>query len=92
MRIDDSIYGDTIITISVGKTDADPDDVPKDMLPDYFAETQNGGIPVGYLVIFDGEERVAPNTYGSGARLFDFAAGGDFTKGLYFRNNYVEYS
>ena len=91
MRIDDSIYGDTIINISVGKTDADPDDVPKDMLPDYFAETQNGGIPVGYLVIFDGEERVAPNTYGSGARLFDFAAGGDFTKGLYFRNNYVEY-
>ena len=91
LRIDDSVYGDTLITISVGKASVDPDDVPKDILPDTFAETQNGGIPAGYLVIFDGEERVAPNTYGSGARMFDFASGGDFTKGLYFRNNYVEY-
>ena len=91
LRIDDSVYGDTIITISVGKASVDPDDVPKDILPDTFAETADGGIPAGYLVIFDGEERVAPNTYGSGARLFDFASGGDFTKGLYFRNNYVEF-
>ena len=91
LRLDDNIYGDTIYTVNIGKVNSNPDDVPADLLPDYFATTSNGGIPEGYLVIFDGEERVAPNTYGSGARMFDFGAGGDFTKGLYFRNNYVEY-
>ena len=91
LRLDDTIYGDSLWTISVGKVNIDPTDVPEDMLPDYFATTVNGGIPEGYLVVFDSEERVAPNTYSSGARLFDFGAGGDFTKGLYFRNNYVEY-
>ncbi len=92
LRLDDSIYGDTIITINVGKVNTNPNDVPKDILPDYLASAPNGGIPEGYLVIFgEGEERVAPNTYSSGARTFDFAAGGDFTKGLYFRDNYVEY-
>ncbi|MBR5061944.1 MAG: hypothetical protein IKX24_07360 [Prevotella sp.] len=91
LRLDDNIYGDTIYTVNIGKVNSNPDDVPADLLPDYFATTSNGGIPEGYLVIFDGEERVAPNTYGSGARMFDFSAGGDFTKGLYFRNNYVEY-
>ena len=91
LRLDDTIYGDSIWTISVGKVNLDPNDVPEDILPDYLATTVNGGIPEGYRVFFDSEERVAPNTYSSGARLFDFGAGGDFTKGLYFRNNYVEY-
>lgn len=91
LRLDDREFGDTIYTVNIGKVNTDPNDVPADLLPDYFATTANGGIPEGYLVIFDGEERMAPNTYGSGARLFDFGAGGDFTKGLYFRNNYVEY-
>ena len=91
LQLDESIYGDTIYTINVGKVNLDPNDVPKDILPDYFATTSNNGIPEGYVVIFGEETRVAPNSYGSGARLFDFAAGGDFTKGLYFRSDYVEY-
>ena len=91
LRLDDSIYGDSIWTINIGKVNLDPTDVPEDILPDYFASTPNNGIPEGYVVIFGEETRVAPNTYGSGSRLFDFAAGGDFTKGLYFRSDYVEY-
>ncbi len=91
MMLDETIYGDSTWTINVGKVSVDPNDVPAEILPDYFATTVNGGIPEGYRVFFDSEERVAPNTYSSGARLFDFGEGGDFTKGLYFRNNYVEY-
>ena len=91
LRLDDSIYGDSIWTINLGKVSQDPNDVPKDLLPDYFAATSNGGIPEGFLVVFGEEQRVAPNSYTSGARLFDFAAGGDFTKALYFRDQYVEY-
>ena len=91
LRLDDTIFGDTVFTINVGKVVIDPSDVPADLLPDYFAETSNNGIPEGYLVVFGEELRTWPNSYGSGARLFDFAAGGDFTKGLYFRSDYVEY-
>ena len=91
MRLSDEIFGDTIYTINVGKVTYDPNDVPADLLPDYFAQTSNGGIPEGYTVIFGQEVRDYPNTYGSGSRLFDFGAGGDFTKGLYFREGYVEY-
>ena len=92
LRLDDSIYGDTIYTINVGKVEFDPNDVPEDLLPaTCFANASNGGIPEGFVVIFGEETRVAPNTYGSGSRLFDFGAGGDFTKGLYFRSDYVEY-
>lgn len=91
MRLDDAIFGDTLYTINVGKVVVDPTDVPADLLPDYFAECQNGSIPEGYTVIFGEEVRTWPNTYSSGSRLFDFAAGGDFTKGLYFRSDYVEY-
>jgi hypothetical protein len=91
LRLDDSIFGDSIWTINVGKVNLDPNDVPEDILPDYFASTSNNGIPEGYLVIFGEETRLAPTTYSSGARLFDFAAGGDFTKALYFRSDYVEY-
>ena len=91
LRLDDSIFGDSIWTINVGKVNLDPNDVPEDILPDYFATTSNGGIPEGYLVIFGEETRLAPSTYSSGSRLFDFGAGGDFTKGLYFRSDYVEY-
>ena len=91
LRLDDSIYGDTIYTINVGKVNADPNDVPQDILPDYFATCNNNSIPEGYLVIFGEETRLAPDVFSSGARLFDFASGGDFTKALYFRSDYVEY-
>ena len=89
--IDETDFTEFYFTLSVGKVETDPNDVPKDMIPDYLAQTSNGAIPEGYLVRFGEEDRMYPNTYGSGPRLFDFAAGGDFTKGLYFREGYVEY-
>mgnify|MGYP003311276030 CR=1 FL=1 len=66
-----------------------------DVIPDYFAETAENNIPKGYLVYYgpDGETPRSSEGggYGSGARLFNFGAGGDFTKGLYFREGRVEY-
>ena len=91
MRLDDSIYGDTIYTINVGKVNIDPNDVPADLLPDYFAEAGAGTIPEGWFVMFGQEERPSLSTNGSGPRMMDFGAGGDFTKGLYFREGYAEY-
>ena len=91
MRLDDSIYGDSIYTINVGKVNADPTDVPADLLPDYFAAAGSGTIPEGWYVMFGQEERPSQTSYGSGSRMFDFASGGDFTKGLYFREGYAEY-
>ena len=75
----------------IGKVEVDPNDVPYDVIPDYFATTNAGGIPEGYFVLFNEEERYAGESYGSGPRMFDFAEGGDFTKGLYYREGYVEY-
>ena len=91
--IDDGHYTTYEYTISVGKIDVDPNDVPKDILStEPFANTAAGGIPEGYLVVFNGEERTADaGTYGSGPRMFDFGEGGDFVKGLYFREGRVDY-
>ena len=91
MRLDDTVFGDSTFVVNVGKAEYDPDDVPAEMLPDYFAATNSNNIPEGYIVDFNGEQRLAGSGYGSGPRMFDFAAGGDFTKGLYFREGYVEY-
>ncbi len=91
-RLADEIFGDTAFVVSIGKVEYDPNDVPEELIPaEYFANCSNGGIPEGFAVYFGEEIRVAPNTFGSGSRLFDFAAGGDFTKGLYFRDKYTEY-
>lgn len=91
-RLSDDQFGDTIYTVSVGKVNLDPNDQPYDVLAETaFAETAAGGIPVGFTVDFNGEIRTAENSYGSGPRMFDFADGGDFTKGLYFREGRVEY-
>ena len=80
------------LSLSFGPINIDPDDQPKDLIdPAYFAECGGGGIPAGFIVKFGEEERTADNSYGSGSRMFDFAEGGDFTKGLYFREGYVEY-
>ena len=83
--------GEYALKLSFGPIDIDPNDQPKDMIPDYMANTNNGGIPEGYVVVFGSEERTSENTYGSGSRMFDFAAGGDFTKALYFREGTVTY-
>ena len=87
----DEIYTDTTYTFSVGPVDVS--DLPTDVLPiDYFNNCANGGIPEGFKLIADGqEERTPDKSYGSGARMMDFTAGGDFTKGLYMRTWYVTY-
>jgi hypothetical protein len=91
LRLADEVFNEYTYTVSVGKVEYDPNDKPADMLPDYFANTSNGGIPEGYIVKFGADTREGGSSWGSGSRLFDFAAGGDFTKGLYFREGYVEY-
>ena len=91
-RLSDEIYGDYSFTVNIGEVIIDPNDQPIDLISaDYFANTAAGGIPEGFVVMFGEEERTSENTYGSGSRMFDFGAGGDFTKGLYFREGYVEF-
>jgi hypothetical protein len=91
-RLDDSIFGEYEFTVSIGETVNDPNDQPKDLIPaEYFANCAAGNIPEGFFVKFGEEERPGGTSYGGGSRMFDFAAGGDFTKGLYFREGYVEY-
>jgi len=76
----------------IGKVDVDPSDTIKNVLPtEYFANCAAGGIPAGFVVDFNGETRTSESSYGSGPRMFDFAAGGDFTKALYFREGYAQY-
>ena len=91
--LDESIYGDTTYYVGIGKTEYDPNDQPKDMVPDYFATTPVNYIPEGWYCKYQGNDRPAGSDHASdlGARMFDFAAGGDFTKGFYFREGYIEY-
>ena len=62
-----------------------------EIIPDFFSICAEGGIPYGYAVNFNGENRAYPATYTGGARIFAFGEGGDFTRGLYFREGYVQY-
>jgi hypothetical protein len=63
--------------------------IKTDVIPlSYFNNCEAGGIPEGFYVKFGNEEREAGWKGGSGSRMFNFA-GGDFTKGLYFRDGYV---
>ncbi len=91
MRLADEIFGDTTLVMSIGKVEYDPNDVPEDLIPEsYFANCAAGGIPEGFFALFGTEERPSGTSYSSGSRMFDFA-GGDFTKGFYYREGYVEY-
>ena len=92
-RLDDSIYGEYTYTVNIGEIVIDPNDQPYELIPaEYFENAAAGGIPEGYYVLFGEEERTSDaGTFGSGSRIFDFGAGGDFVKGLYFREGYVEY-
>jgi len=85
------LAGDTTLVLSVGKVVLDPSDTVRVMLPDYFAETAENAIPMGYTVYFGQEVREGGSSHGGGSRLFNFGEGGDFTKGLYFREGRVEY-
>ncbi len=92
MRLDDTIFGEYQFKVSIGKTSSDPSDQPYDLIPaEYFANCAENAIPEGYYVMFGEEARPGQSTYSGGSRMFNFAAGGDFTKGLYFREGYVEY-
>ena len=62
-----------------------------ELIPDFFSICGGGGVPYGYNVKFGSEDRAYPTTYGSGSRMFEFGEGGDFTRGLYFREGYVQY-
>ena len=88
------------ITISVGKSAIDTTLQPEEIIPiSYFNDCvgegkASGSVPEGYILYADGdtpEQRMAPDTYGGGARMMGFAAGGDFTKGLYMRTWFLEY-
>ena len=88
----DEIFGEFTFTISVGQSSFDPNDQMAELIaPEYFANCAAGGIPEGFFVMFGQEERPGGTSYGSGPRMFNFAEGGDFTKGLYFREGYAEY-
>jgi len=89
--ITDNIFGEYEYTLNIGKVEFDPNDVITEILPGNFATCANGSIPEGYYVKFGEEDRPGGTSYGSGPRMFDFAEGGDFTKGLYFREGYVEF-
>lgn len=91
--LDEDVYTDTIYKFSVGTIDIT--DLPYDVIPvSYFNNCAGNGVPEGYILYADGatpEQRTPDKTYGSGARMMDFAAGGDFTKGLYMRTWYTSY-
>jgi len=91
----------TLCTLKEGEEVPDPEPVvipePEaplaegDLIPDFFSICDEGGIPYGYDVKFGSEDRAYPTTYGGGARMFNFAEGGDFTKAIYYREGYVQY-
>jgi len=91
VMIDEEVCGDTTYTFSVGPVDVA--DLPQDLLPlSYFNDCADGGVPEGFILYADGqEERTPGNGYGSGNRMMNFTAGGDFTKGLYMRTWYTTY-
>ena len=91
MRIADEIYGEYEFTVNIGQVEIDPNDQPETLISlDAFNNCANGGIPEGFQVNFNGEIREAGANFGAGPRMFEFAAGGDFTKGLYYREGHVE--
>ncbi len=85
--------GEYVMTYSFGPVVVDPNDQPRDLISlDSWNSTPEGGIPAGYFVKFGETDLVSETTgLGSGSRMFAFGEGGDFTRGLYFREGYVEY-
>ena len=86
-RLSDDEFGKFSYTFSVGKTEYDPDDQPKEILPDYFSAANQGDIPEGWYMVYDGEVREFGNNYTSGANMKVYADGGDFNRGFYTRTN-----
>ena len=90
-RLNDQEFGEYEYSFYIGQVEVNPNDTIKDVVANTFATCQAGGIPEGYNVKFGEEERTYESTYGSGSRMFNFGEGGDFLKGLYFREGYVQY-
>lgn len=86
-RITDELFGDTTFVINVGKVNLDPADTLRQVLPDYFAATNAGGIPEGWYMVYDGTQREPGSSHGSGANMKTFGNGGEFTRGFYTRTN-----
>ena len=81
-----------VLTYNFGPIVIDPNDQAEELISaSYFEDCAGGGIPVGYKVTFGAEERVAPNTYGSGSCMKTYNEGGDFKRALYFREGNVLY-
>ena len=93
MRLADEVFGDTTYVLNIGKAEYNPDDVVRELIPaEYFANCAENFIPEGFFVkMGDSDRPSGSNQSGGGSRMFNFAEGGDFTKGLYFREGYVEY-
>ena len=90
IMLDEDVYTDTIYKFSVGPIDIT--DQPYELIPaEYFNNCAAGQVPEGFIMTFGKETRVPGTGYSGGPRMFDFGTGGDFTKGLYFREGYVEY-
>jgi len=81
------LFGDTTLVFNIGKLNIDPNDTIRQMIPDYFNATNQGGIPEGWYIVYDGAVREPGTSHGSGANMKEFAAGGDFTRGFYTRTN-----
>ena len=77
-------------TLNVGKVEYDPNDVVKVLVKDNFGETQDGFIPAGWTVVFNGNPRDHETNVGSGPRNFIFPDGGDFKGALYYRTDNAE--
>ena len=86
-------YGEASVTLNFGPVEADPTDVPFDVIPmSYFQNCPNGQIPEGFVHYADKMEKRTPGVgYGSGGRTIDISNTPDFTKGMYLRTNYLVY-
>jgi len=71
--------GEEHLNYYFGQVVIDPNDQPMELLSaSAFDNCANGGIPEGYIVNFNGEERTSAGSYGSGPRMFaNYASGGD---------------
>jgi hypothetical protein len=87
LPLDERDYTTYTIKFFVGKVEYDPNDVTKEMLPDYFSAAGQGDIPEGWYVVYDGGQRMFGENYGSGANMKMYADGGDFNRGFYTRTN-----
>ena len=86
-------FGEASVTLNFGPVEADPTDVPFDVIPmSYFQNCPANQIPEGFVHYADKMEKRTPGVgYGSGGRTFDITNTPDFTKGMYLRTNYLVY-